>query len=189
MSLQLALKEWNVVCEAIRQGQQIVLARKGGISEPEGEFELPKDRFWLYPTFFHEAAAKLNPSGLDLLAAHPEFSQAPPSSSVRLDLVCEVVTSIYLEDEQKLRSLTEEQLLNDEALAMRFHYRQPGIHALLIRAYEAVTPHSITPTDAMAGCKSWVELTAGLETGGLRPILDEETFAARKNLLLSSLCP
>ncbi|WP_158265397.1 DUF1802 family protein [Blastopirellula marina] len=187
MTLQLALKEWNVVCAAIGQGQQIVLARKGGISEPEGEFELPKHRFWLYPTFFHEASAKLNPRGMELLKAHPEFTQPAPASSVLLNLVCEVAAAVYLQDERQLAALAAEQILNDEALSMRFSYRQPGLHALVIRAYAASSPATLTPTAAMAGCKSWVELEVPLETGSLSPILADDEFETRKNLLLSSL--
>ncbi len=187
MSCQLALKEWNVVCEAIRRGQQIVLARKGGISEPEGEFELPKDRFWLYPTHFHEAGAKLNSLGQQLLKEHPEFTQPATSPEVTMSLVCEVTDAVYVEDEAKLAASMFEQILNHEALRMRFHYRSPGIHLLVVRAYEVSTKVTVMPTEAMAGCKSWVELDAPLEMGHYEPIVDEQSFAVRKNLLLSSL--
>ncbi|GAA4438156.1 DUF1802 family protein [Bremerella cremea] len=187
MNCQLALKEWNVVCEAIRRGQQIVLARKGGISEPEGEFELPKDRFWLYPTYFHEAGSKLNELGKKLLEDHPEFTQPPASAEVTLDLVCEVVEAIYIEDESKLRASLFEQVLNQEAVTARFHYRNPGIHLLVIRAFEVASPAMVVPTEAMAGCKSWVELAESLAPGQLSPIVDEGSFEIRKNLLLSAL--
>ena len=187
MTLRLALKEWNIVCEAIGQGRQIVLARKGGISEPEGEFELPKNQFWLYPTFFHEAAAKLNQQGMELLDAHPEFSQPPTASQVVLPLVCEVVAAVYLQDERQLDALAAEQILNEAALSLRFHYRQPGLHALVIRAYTATPPATLMPTDAMAGCKSWVELETPLATGSLQPVISDDEFERRKNLLLSSL--
>lgn len=187
MACQLALKEWNVVCEAIACGQQIILARKGGIAEPEGEFELPKNRFWLYPTHFHEAESKLNLLGKKLLEDHPEFTQPPASPDVTMHLVCEVAEAIYLEDEAKLDASLFEQILNREALHMRYHYRAPGIHLLVVRAYEASQVQSITPTDAMSGCKSWVELPEPLETGELRPVVADTDFEVRKNLLLSAL--
>jgi len=187
MTCQLALKEWNVVCEAIASGRQMMLARKGGIAEPEGEFQLPKDRFWLYPTYFHEAEAKLNEQGKQLLADHPEFTQPPASPDVTMHLVCEVTDAIYVEEEAKLETVLSEQILNREALRMRFHYRAPGIHVLVIRAYEVSRPATITPTEAMAGCKSWVEYHEPLETGELRPIVDDAAFTIRKKMLLSSL--
>ncbi|WP_165698798.1 DUF1802 family protein [Bremerella volcania] len=187
MACQLALKEWNVVCEAIARGQQIVLARKGGIAEPEGEFALPKNRFWLYPTHFHEAESKLNGLGKMLLQEHPEFLQPPASPEVTMHLMCEVTDAIYLEDEAKLDASLFEQILSREALHMRYHYRAPGIHLLVVRAYEASQPPAITPTDAMAGCKSWVELPKPLETGDLQPVVADADFHVRKNLLLSAL--
>lgn len=189
MTLRLALKEWNIVCEAITQGSQIVLARKGGIAEPEGEFELPKDRFWLYPTFFHEAAAKLNSQGTELLQRHPELSQAPTSLAVPLTVVCEVVAAVYLQQENQLSALASEQILSEEALSMRFHYRQPGLHALIVRAYLTALPQTLTPTESMSGCKSWVDLGETLETGDLRPVLEDAEFESRKKILLSSLTP
>lgn len=187
MACQLALKEWNVVCEAIARGQQIVLARKGGIAEPEGEFALPKNRFWLFPTHFHEAESKLNGMGKLLLTEHPEFTQPPTTPEVTMHLVCEVAEAIYVEDESKLAASLFEQILNREALHARYHYRAPGIHILIVRAYEVSQPATITPTQAMAGCKSWVELPDPLETGDLQAVIADADFEVRKNLLLSAL--
>ncbi|MEW4561610.1 DUF1802 family protein [Bremerella sp. JC770] len=187
MACQLALKEWNVVCEAIARGKQIVLARKGGISEPEGEFELPKNRFWLFPTHFHEAESKLNAMGRKLLEDHPEFTQPPASPDVTMHLVCEVTDAVYLEDESKIDASLFEQILNREALHMRYNYRAPGIHLLVIRAYEVSQPQTITPTQAMSGCKSWVELPTPLELGEMQGVIADADFEMRKNLLLSAL--
>ncbi|HEV7922137.1 MAG TPA: DUF1802 family protein, partial [Thermoanaerobaculia bacterium] len=48
-----ALKEWSTVIDALGRGEQIILIRKGGIADPK--FGLEADRFYLYPTFFHNA--------------------------------------------------------------------------------------------------------------------------------------
>src|SRR5689334_22817537 len=53
-SLQVALKEWAVVCAALASGRQIVLLRKGGIYEAAGEFELENREFLLFPTYLHQ---------------------------------------------------------------------------------------------------------------------------------------
>lgn len=187
MQCQLALKEWNVVCEAVRRGEQIVLTRKGGISEPEGEFALPKDRFWLYPTWFHEASAKLNEHGLQILRERPELLQPESAKEVTLELICEVTDAIYLEDPSKLKATLSEQILSEEALLARFHYRASGIYLLFIQAYQVANPIVIVPSEAMSGCKSWVELPSPLESGELTPIGDGAELAARKKMLLSGL--
>ncbi len=61
LSLQVALKEWDVVCKALCAGKQHVLLRKGGIHEAAGEFELEHDKFLLFPTFVHQQASGLKP--------------------------------------------------------------------------------------------------------------------------------
>ncbi len=54
-----AFKEWSGVCDALADGRQSILLRKGGIREEPGAGRfVPEHReFWLYPTGVHQAAA------------------------------------------------------------------------------------------------------------------------------------
>ncbi len=54
ISVQTAFKEWGVVVDALGRGEQIVILRKGGIAEVRGGFRAEHDRFWLFPTRFHQ---------------------------------------------------------------------------------------------------------------------------------------
>ena len=64
------------VVDALRRGEQIALARKGGLRDARG-FELRADAFWLFPTAFHAdlsayaraAGTASAPKALDALAA------------------------------------------------------------------------------------------------------------------------
>ena len=49
-SLKFAYKEWAAICLALAQGKQSLLLRKGGIAEPDGDFQLEQTDFWLLPT-------------------------------------------------------------------------------------------------------------------------------------------
>ena len=49
-----ALKEWAVACEALGRGEQVLLLRKGGISEEGREFRIEHPEFLLFPTFEHQ---------------------------------------------------------------------------------------------------------------------------------------
>ena len=40
--------------DALGRGEQIVILRKGGIAEGRGGFRAEHDRFWLFPTRFHQ---------------------------------------------------------------------------------------------------------------------------------------
>src|SRR2546430_8399907 len=48
-----ALKEWASVIEALDRGDQVVLIRKGGLADRT--FGLEADRFYLFPTNYHDA--------------------------------------------------------------------------------------------------------------------------------------
>ena len=52
---EIAFKEWAVAVDALTNGNQIMLVRKGGISEDSKHFTVIHDKFLLYPTYdtFH----------------------------------------------------------------------------------------------------------------------------------------
>ena len=54
-SMPIAFKEWAVTVRALAEGEQLLTLRKGGIREEHRHFELEHDRFFLYPTFDHQA--------------------------------------------------------------------------------------------------------------------------------------
>ena len=74
-SLQVALKEWAIVCRALEPGRQMLLLRKGGIYEAAGEFELENREFLLFPTYLHQNLKMLKPAdhaGFEPRSAEPE---------------------------------------------------------------------------------------------------------------------
>src|SRR5919107_495435 len=50
-----ALKEWAIVCQALEEGRQVLLLRKGGIMEYREGFQVKHNGFLLYPTFEHQS--------------------------------------------------------------------------------------------------------------------------------------
>src|SRR5881227_4107095 len=68
--MPIALKEWAVTVRALAEGEQLLTLRKGGIREENRHFEIEHDRFFLYPTFDHQAG------GLVRDSHHPELERA-----------------------------------------------------------------------------------------------------------------
>ena len=64
---QVALKEWAVVVSAMDRGEQVLLLRKGGISEDGKDFRVVHPEFLLYPTFEHQKEELLKESYHDEL--------------------------------------------------------------------------------------------------------------------------
>ena len=52
-------KEWKLVCDAMERGEQSIILRKGGISEGKHGFQWLHQRFFLFPTYFHEQTTQL----------------------------------------------------------------------------------------------------------------------------------
>src|SRR5688572_12023215 len=70
-----AFKEWTLVCDALARGAQSLIIRKGGIAEGREGFRFKHSEFLLFPTLFHEQAAKLRvPAATTLPAARPDGS-------------------------------------------------------------------------------------------------------------------
>ncbi len=68
-SCQIALKEWAVTVQALAQGRQVLLLRKGGIHEEGKDFRVVHPAFLLYPTYEHQREDLLKP------AAQPSLKQ------------------------------------------------------------------------------------------------------------------
>ena len=67
-SCSVAFKEWAGVCDALADGRQSLILRKGGIAEGPRGFVPEHSTFWLYPTRVHEAGQGLR---VDRPAAGP----------------------------------------------------------------------------------------------------------------------
>jgi len=56
-----ALKEWATVVNALENGDQTVLLRKGGILEDSSGFVVESEKFFLFPTFEHQEKIHVKP--------------------------------------------------------------------------------------------------------------------------------
>ena len=181
-----ALKEWAVLCEALAAGDVIAMVRKGGIREQRAGFSVRHDRFLLYPTFFHEKAAELQPRfQARLEAAH---ARRPPEGTIRLDLVATVAALWRVDDLERLRAIEGEHGLAWPAVASRFHYKgRPGVQVVAVRVARLAAPASVPETRRYQGCVSWVALDEGVDVAGAAPVLDDATHARRAAALADAL--
>jgi hypothetical protein len=186
-SCGIAFKEWAGVCDALFQGRQSVIIRKGGVSEGAGagNFVPEYSEFWLYPTWVHQAEQGMRGIAAQRLSAHPSVPEAdgsvPIRGLVRVDQIGRV------ESEKTLTALEEFHCLTCETIFKRFHYRKPGLWVLGARVWlrDSVLPVAATPEHA--GCKTWVILDQPIPTSGLSPVLDEKQWTARQSGLRSIL--
>ena len=181
-----AFKEWAVICEALAQGKQSLILRKGGIAEDAGEFTVEQPRFWLYPTFTHQQTTGIQPEARPLL--EQALAHRPPAGKLRLEHWADVVTIYRLRDELPLLLLSHLHSWSEETVRQRFHYREPGLFLLVARVHRAAL-HEIDELPAYAGCKSWVELEKPLSIEGSTPVLDDDSFNVVRRQLDMLLAP
>ncbi|HWF19157.1 MAG TPA: DUF1802 family protein [Verrucomicrobiae bacterium] len=187
ISMRAAFKEWAVVVDALGRGEQILILRKGGISEGRGGFKMEHPRFFLFPTLFHQQRESVIPSAqarFDEIA--PQF---PPPEKVRLEFFAEVIFAERLLSLSDANALRGQHVWRDEVIAERFEWgREKAIFALGVKVFRLPQPIELPMSSSYGGCKSWIELEREIAAEGSRPVLDEQVFQeklARLRMALS----
>jgi hypothetical protein len=178
--MRVAFKEWAVVVDALGRGEQIIVLRKGGISEGRGGFAVSHPRFAFFPTQFHQQRESVIPS------AQARFDQIAPtfpgSAELRLEYWAEVAAWKRLDSLQTARRLEGQHIWRPEVIADRFDWgRQKEIYALAVRVFRLPRPLSFLMLPEYGGCKSWIELAHDIDESGSAKVLSDSDFAARLN--------
>jgi hypothetical protein len=173
-----ALKEWAIVCQALEDGRQTLLIRKGGIQEIKDGFEVTHRNFWLFPTYVHQKATDLVPTVQEEFRAIQ--AAEPPPGILPIRLYATVEDVVRIADLERLRRLADQHVLSWDCVAARFHYRnKPGVHLLVVRVYRRPEPLLLPQKSWYDGCVSWVDLDQTIDPNGCRPVLSDAEFAVR----------
>jgi hypothetical protein len=165
-----ALKEWAVLCDALAAGEIVALVRKGGIREQRAGFAVRHDRFLLYPTWFHEKSAELQPrfaARIDAASAH-----RPPDGIIRIGLVAEVAAMWHVRELERLRAIEPFHGMAWPSVVSRFEYRGlPELRVIAVRVSRLPAVHDVPETRRYQGCVSWVALDDPIDVAGATPVL------------------
>lgn len=176
--MRTAFKEWAVIADALGQGTQIVILRKGGISEGRGGFQMDHPAFLLFPTLYHQQRESVLPTAqarYDLIS--PAF---PPKDRLRLEYFAQVVDWRRLHSLEAAQALVGQHVWRGEVIAERFDWgRDKAIHALAVRVHQLPEPVELPILETYGGCKSWIELAVEVKTDQATPVLDDAAFAAK----------
>lgn len=181
-----AFKEWAVACEAMREGRQILLIRKGGIREESGAFTIDDPEFFLLPTYEHQNAELLQPAYTPKLQAIQAASHDP--NSVTLDAYATVDTILVAKNDAQVNAVAREYIWNPAYVKQRFDFNPyDPLYLILLRIYTLPQPYTIPMRPAYSGCKSWVTLDQPLSTAGAVPAVPDAEFQRRRTALLAEL--
>jgi hypothetical protein len=182
-TLSVGLKEWNVVCDELASGGQILLLRKGGIHESGGKFELEHQRFALFPTFLHQNAEMLRSpwrDRVDKLHAEPE--------SLRVPAWGEATDIIRVKSREQIDAVEDLHIWSELLIDMRFAYKPHNpLYLLVVRAHRLPQPQVIPNHAEYAGCHSWVPLRDEVGIANSTPAIADDEWGRRRAELLTRL--
>jgi hypothetical protein len=185
--LKVAFKEWAVICQALAEGRQSLILRKGGIAEDGGQFTLEHNRFWLYPTYSHQHQAGIKQEATDVLRAAE--SHRPTAGTLGLTHFVTVSGVYYVKQLFGALLLDDLHIWSEATVRQRFEYRSPGLYVLPARVYRVAISIELPERPEYAGCRTWVELERELPTEGATPVLDDAAFNALVETLDRRLTP
>jgi hypothetical protein len=162
------------------RGETSLIFRKGGIAEGREGFRFKFDRFFLFPTYFHEQIKQLR------LGAVQEACQdsLPQTDPVTINGFAEVEFTSWIDDLSKTEPLESLHVLNRGVLEERFRYNKPeGLHLALVRVYKLAKPWRFPFQRSYGGCRSWVDLPAPPSELELEPVLGADEHARRSALV------
>jgi len=152
----IALKEWAVAVRAMELGLQNIIFRKGGISEPEGDFKLAHTEFLLYPAREHQKPEYLKPKFLPLLK---QVQDEQVGHLIEIRSQATVENHHLIHDETEAESFYRRHIWNREFIRMRLHYKPDRpLYAIELNLTVLEEPISFVESTDQAGCKSWIEI-------------------------------
>jgi len=181
-TLTTALKEWAVAIRALREGRQVMLLRKGGIREAEGEFVVESRDVLLFPTFDHQAeqAGTLQPC----YGAwrEDEEKHRPKGENVRLDAWARITDILLIQPERfpKLFTFSSQHIYGNAFLKFRSENEPTKpLYCLFLRAYNLPETVTLPMEPDYYGCRSWITLAKELSIAGATPALTRYTYEER----------
>ena len=183
---QMALKEWAITCEAIGNGDQILLLRKGGIHEDGKDFRVIHREFLLYQTYEHQKSDLLRPEHQPALEALLEHPRDDGKITFRHFAKAEEVLEV--EDQGKVDDLAPHYIWTTDYAQSRLRWKPMlPLSVMLLRAYRLETPVTVPWIPEYSGCTSWVEVLTDVPLGRLEPVLSDTEFRRQVDEIKGSL--
>ena len=158
-----ALKEWATVVQALENGNQTVLLRKGGILETASGFKVESEKFVLFPTYEHQDNASLKSQYYQYLA---DVRENKPKDGVnRIMSFAEVLEEHEIASMEKIEKLSPFHIWSDSYIVERMNWMpEKPMTAIFLKVYK-IPATEIPVLPEYHGCKSWIELNVNVEAG------------------------
>ena len=157
----IAFKEWSIVCDALGEGQQTIIFRKGGIHEGKRGFQFTHNEFLLFPTRFHEQEQKVH-------LKEPTASKEVPSEykegeQVELRYLCKIHSVDIMDQWDTIQSLRKFHIWDEPTILERYRWskegeEEPFISLAILRVFELSQSIKLSYEKKYGGCRSWLKV-------------------------------
>ena len=180
-----ALKEWDAAVTALLKGQTILLLRKGGIREQQGQFSVVTRQVLLLPTFEHQKQGLIKPEFQGLVQPAPTEDKA---ESVNFAGWAEITHGFTLPSTEAALDLVPDLIWTGQFVQERLQWQsERPLYGLLLRAYQFNAPISLPGHSGYRGCRSWVELGQSVSVEDSVPVLADADYQHRVSRILADL--
>lgn len=180
MPLDIALKEWAIVCDLLAAGRCCLLLRKGGIHERggPGRFALDHDRFLMFPAWEHERLDWIKPDWLPKDLSVDEPNRAEPSE-IAFKCYAQTARVWQIPCRDAFDRLDDLHPWAGPQIDMRFNYKPDRpLYLMALRVYALADSVRVPNRESFGGCVSWVPLAPGdaVDVQGAQPAIDSGEF-------------
>jgi hypothetical protein len=174
----IALKEWAVTVQALAQGQQILVLRKGGIHESGKDFRVIHPEFLLYPTYEHQRKELLKEVHQDSL--RNVLEEPGQEGRIKFSYWTKVEETIEVSQQEKVDDLSPHYIWTPAYAQSRLRWKPMlPLSVMLLRVHRLEQPVSVPFLPEYRGCTSWVEVLDPVPLGRMEPVLTDQEFQLR----------
>jgi hypothetical protein len=182
-----ALKEWAVAIEALGQGMQTLIIRKGGIREDNNRFEVKFPHFLFFPSFEHQQSDLLRPEHAanlaEALAAEPD-TRDPDDGTLTFNAFAQVHSAFPVTELAQLEALAPHHIWTQEYAEKRLRWKpKVALTAMVLRVYRLPEAKQVPFRPEYVGCKSWLPLLDSVTIDALEPAMTDAAFAAEADAI------
>ena len=189
--INVAFKEWAVICDTLGNGKQSLILRKGGIHEGKKGFQFEHEKFALFPTRFHEQGQSVRIDAKESVIPKTEYEIG---ETVPIQYWAKIDSIWNLSQWESVVALNEFHIWTEQIILERYHWdkeknEEPAISVALVRAYRFEAKLNITYEKKYGGCRSWVKLPLLTEEHEDKsvPALKDSEFGELKNRIVNIL--
>ena len=171
------LKEWATVVNALENGDQTVILRKGGILETDSGFTIENKKFFLFPTFEHQETQHVK-------AKYHKHLENALNSKPRngVNVITSFATVLYEKDvtsKEKIDSLSPFHVWSESYIKERLDWLpEKSMKAIFLKTFR-IPKFEIPIKSEYHGCKSWIEINA--DFSDVKSVLTDEEIESKLN--------